>query len=720
MLIFSLQLLMTLKPNHKGDCMTLDLTPKAPHIEKRPHQITQHGITRTDNYAWLRADNWREVMQDPKVLEQGIRAMLDAENNYYKAVTAPLKDLTQDIFEEMKGRIEPAESDVPAPDGRYAYYHKYREGDQHGAFMRSNLDNRETLELSQETVLLDADALSKNYSGFFNLGSAEHSPNHENFAYSVDDQGAENYRIFVQVIGGALIDTQIDRSGGGLQWAKDSRTLFWIERDENQRPCFVYAKDIFDPAAKPRLIYQEKDPAFFVSVGESDSGRFIEVNVHNHTTSEIWLIPADSPDTPPSCFAPRLEGCEYSLSDHGDQFFILTNYNGAVDFQIMQCTHTAKTREDWQPYEPHKAGRLILSLTLYENYMVRMERENALPRIVITELSSGAVHDISFDEAAYSLGLMPGLEYRTDIMRFSYSSPTTPGQIFDYDMGQKSRQLRKTRLVPSGHDARDYITDRISITARDGASIPVTILRRKDTPLDGTARCLLYGYGSYGYTIPAAFRTSLLSLVDRGFIYVIAHIRGSQAKGYQWYLDGKLTKKPNSFNDFVDVGFALCEQNYTQKGRIVGHGGSAGGLLVGAAVNQAPELFAGIIGNVPFVDVLTTISDDSLPLTPPEWPEWGNPITDKTAYDLIASYSPYDNVSAQAYPAKLITAGLTDPRVTYWEPAKWAATLREHQDGSAPILMKTNMSAGHAGESGRYDALKDLAEEYAFAVSVTQ
>jgi len=698
--------------------MTLDLTPKAPKIDKRPQKITQHGITRTDDYAWLRADNWRDVMQDPSVLDKDIRAVLDAENEYYKAVTAPITGLAENIFEEIKGRIEPIESDVPTPDGVYAYYHSYREGDQHGVFMRAKLDGRQTLTLSEETVLLDADLLSKDYPKFFNLGSVEHSPNHLHFAYSVDDQGAENYKIFVQTLGGNLVNTQIERSGGGLQWAKDSRTVFWVERDENQRPSFVYAKDIFDPAAKPRLIYQEHDPAFFVSIGETDSGRFIEINVHNHTTSEIWLIPADSPYDAPVCFAKRLDGCEYSLADYEDKFFILTNFDNAVDFQIMQCGHDETERSAWKPYEPHKPGRLILSLTLYESHLVYMQREKSLPQIIIHDLPRRITHNIAFDEDAYSLGLMPGLEYKTDVMRFSYSSPTTPGQIFDYNMTTRERALRKTRRVPSGHEPTDYITDRLYISARDGASVPVTILRSKDTPLNGTAPCLLYGYGSYGYTIPASFRSSILSLVDRGFIYATAHIRGSQANGYQWYLDGKTTKKPNSFNDFIDVGRALCEEGYTKRGKIIAHGGSAGGLLVGAAVNLAPELFAGVIGNVPFVDVLTTISDDSLPLTPPEWPEWGNPITDKDAYDLIASYSPYDNVKPQEYPAILITAGLTDPRVTYWEPAKWAAKLREHQQGHAPILLKTNMSAGHAGESGRYDALKDLAQEYAFAVTI--
>ena len=698
--------------------MKLDLSVTAPSVEKRPKKITQHNITRTDDYAWLRADNWRDVMQDPSVLATDIRAMLERENDYYKSVTTPIKPLTHDIFEEMKGRIEPTEADVPTPDGDYAYYHKYREGDQHGLFMRARLDDPEKLSLSDETVLLDADALAKDYPGFFNLGSTEHSPNHKHLAYSVDSQGAENYEIFVQTLNAGLIKTGINRSAGSIQWARDNRTLFWIERDDNQRPSYVYAKDIFAPDTKPRLIYKEDDPAFFVSLSESDSGRFIEINVHNHTTSEVWLIPADQPKTAPVCFAPRLDGCEYSLCDDHERFFILTNYKDAVDFQIMSCPATATAREHWRTYEPHTAGRLILSLTLYQNHLVRVERETALPRIVITQLDDDSSHNIEFSEEAYSLGLMPGLEYETQVMRFSYSSPTTPSQIFDYDMVKRTRILRKTRRVPSGHTPSDYIAARINVAARDGAQIPVTLIYHKHTKLDGTAPCLLYGYGSYGATIPAGFRTSLLSLVDRGFVYAIAHIRGSQAKGYQWYLDGKLEKKTNTFNDFVDVGRTLADKKFTSLGKIVAHGGSAGGLLVGAAVNQAPELFAGLIGDVPFVDVLTTISDDTLPLTPPEWPEWGNPITNKSAYQQIASYSPYDNVSAQDYPAILITAGLTDPRVTYWEPAKWAAKLREHQTRAAPILLKTNMTAGHAGESGRYDALKELAEIYAFAVSV--
>lgn len=700
--------------------MKLNHTATAPAIEKRAHKIVQHNIERIDDYAWLRADNWREVMQDPSVLSADIRSVLEAENSYYKAVTSPLKNLTEDIFNEMKGRIEPADTDVPTPDGKYAYYHKYREGDQHGVFMRAELTSREALSLANETVLLDADKLAVKYKGFFNLGSVEHSPDHQHIAYSVDSQGAENYEIFIQTPSGDVRETGIKRSAGNIQWARDNKTIFWIERDENQRPCFVYAKDIFDAAAKPRLVYKEDDAGFFVSIGESDSGRFIEINVHNHTCSEVWLIPSDKAGAAPQCFAPRLEGCEYDICDHEGKFYILTNYNGAVDFQIMQCGLGARSRDQWRVYDAHKLGRLILSLSLYQNHLVRMERENALPRIVITQLDDQSSHNIAFDEAAYSLSIMPGLEYETETLRFAYSSPATPTQTFDYNMRGRSRQLRKTRRVPSGHVSEDYVTERLLLRARDGAQVPVTLLYHKTTKRDGAAPCLLYGYGSYGSTIPASFRTSVLSLVDRGFIYAIAHIRGSRAKGYQWYLDGKLDKKINTFNDYIDTAKNLIAQKFTSKGRIVAHGGSAGGLLVGAALNQAPELFAGVIGDVPFVDVLTTISDDSLPLTPPEWPEWGNPITDILAYKTIAAYSPYDNIIRRSYPPVLITAGLTDPRVTYWEPAKWAAKLRENQLSRAPILLKTNMSAGHAGESGRYDALKELAEEYAFAVSVTQ
>lgn len=700
-----------------------------PKAEKQPRTIEQLGHSRVDDYAWMKDENWQTVMRDPSTLKSSIRAHLEAENSYTEALLAPYETLKDSIFEELKARLEPEAASTPLPDGNWAYFHHYRTGDEHGVFARVWQENPEApVVLTQETlkkseVVLDAEALSKNYPGYFDLGSVSHSSDHNWLAYGVDGKGSENYKVFIQKLGSKetaeekeAFVTQIDQAAGALVWAEDSQTLYWVERDENQRPYAVFRQNIFDKKTKPELIYRESDPGFFVSVGTSDDMAYIEISAHNHTTSEIWRVPANNVKAPPLCFAPRVEGLEYSLHDQGGRTYILTNGGGAVDFQIMVADDKSPF-EDWAEFIPHKPGTLILGLEAFERFLVRLERENALPRLVIRDMRNGQEHAIEMDEPAYSLGLMSGYEYATDRLYFSYASPTTPSQVYAYNMESRQRVLVKTQIVPSGHEPSDYITERVNITARDGETVPVTLLRRKDTPDNGSAPLLLYGYGSYGITIPAAFRTTILSLVDRGFIYAIAHIRGGMSKGYQWYLDGKLDKKINTFNDFVDVGRELCRKGYTRQGRIVSHGGSAGGMLVGAALNQAPELFAGVIAAVPFVDVLNTMSDETLPLTPPEWPEWGNPLLDAKAYDSIAEYSPYDQVEMKAYPPTLITAGLTDPRVTYWEPAKWAAKLRDYQTGDAPILLKTNMDAGHQGESGRYDSLKETALEYAFALA---
>ncbi len=689
------------------------LSQTPPRAKSQPRTFEQLGRARSDDYAWMKDENWQAVMQDASKLNPDIRKHLEAENAYTASVLGDVQMLADEIFEEMKGRLEPEDAQVPMPDRSFAYYHRYRTGDQHGLYVRAPIDPL-TREISgEEEVLVDADLLSAQQSGYFDLGTVAHSPDHRLVAYSVDRQGAENYEIFIMPVGGGAVSTGITTSTGGAEWAADSDTLFWTERDENQRPYAVFVKSVTDPAAEPRLVYQESDPGFFVSVDKSDSGEFIEISAHNHTTSEVWLVPANTPFEPAHCFAPRQSGLEYSLHEQGGYFYILTNAYGAVDFQIMRRAISGGGA--WEPFVPHAPGSLILGLEAYQNHLVWLVRENALPLINVQDMRSGQRHTIRFDEPAFALGLMGGFEYDTPWLRFTYSSPTTPGQVFDYNMDTKKRILRKTQSVPSGHNPADYTAERIMITARDGERVPVTIIRRADTPTDGSAPLLLYGYGSYGITIPAAFRTGILSLVDRGFVYAIAHIRGGMAKGYQWYLDGKLEKKTNTFNDFIDAARGLCEARYTREGRIIMHGGSAGGLLVGAALNQDPALFSGMIAAVPFVDVLTTMSDETLPLTPPEWPEWGNPLVDAGAYERIDGYSPYDNVTRADYPPLLITGGLTDPRVTYWEPAKWAAKLRAHQTGRAPILLKINMDAGHQGEAGRYDSLKETALEYAFA-----
>ena len=701
---------------------TLNASVTPPKTERRAKKITQLGRERTDDYFWLKDPHWQKMMSAPETLDKDIRAHLEAENTYHSAVTAPLAPLSDAIFEEMKGRMEPEEASVPAPDGKYAYYHRYRKGDQHGVYVRKAFDAQTREAMGDEIIMIDADAVAAEVDGdFFSLGAVQHSPDHKWLAYTVDRNGSETYEIFLRDIDtGEARTTAITTSAGGVQWAADSQTLFWVERDENQRPYAVFAKDVHDAAASPRLIYKETDPGFFVSVGESESGRYIEISAHNHITSEVHRLRANTPSSNPACVSPREENREYSLHETGDDVYILTNTGGATDFKIMKAKDAAAEASHWEEFIPHTPGSLILGAETYAHHLVWLVRENALPIIRIMDLRSGEQHEIAFDEQAYGLGLVGGYEFDTPWLRFTYSSPTTPRQIFDYHMDRRERVLLKTQSVPSGHTPSDYTCERLLMTVRGGETVPVTLLYRADTKPSPDTPILLYGYGSYGITIPAAFRTGVLSIVDRGFVFAIAHIRGSMAKGYQWYLDGKLAKKQNTFNDFVDVGRGLVDMGYTSRGNIVAQGGSAGGLLVGAAVNQDPSLFGGVIGAVPFVDVLNTMSDAELPLTPPEWPEWGNPLESEEDYDRLLAYSPYDNITEAAYPPMLITGGLTDPRVTYWEPAKWAAKLRDHQKGPAPILLKMNMDAGHAGVSGRYDSLKETAHEYAFAIAALQ
>jgi len=436
----------------------------------------------------------------------------------------------------------------------------------------------------------------------------------------------------------------------------------------------------------------------------------------DHETSEQRLIDLSDITAPPRLVAARENGVQYSLADRSDELFILTNADGAIDFKIVTAPLAAPERANWRDLIPYRAGIYVMDIDLYTGHLVRLERSNALPAIVIRDLKTNGEHAIAFDEAAYSLDTMGSYEFDTTNLRFSYSSMTTPSEIYDYDMASRERTLRKRQEIPSGHNPADYVTTRIMAKSYDGAEVPVSILHRKDLKRDGRAPLLLYGYGSYGMAMPASFSSNRLSLVDRGFVYAIAHIRGGSDKGWGWYLDGKRKKKTNSFDDFAASARALIAEKYTSEKRIVGHGGSAGGMLMGAVANRAGELFAGIVAEVPFVDVLNTMLDDSLPLTPPEWPEWGNPIESADDFKTILSYSPYDNVAAKNYPAILAMGGLTDPRVTYWEPAKWIARLRATMTGGGPVLLRTNMGAGHGGASGRFNRLDEVAIVYAFAL----
>jgi oligopeptidase B len=690
------------------------LTATPPIADRRPVVREVHGTTLVDDYAWLRADNWQEVIRDPSLLAADIRAHLEAENAWCDAFMADTAALQEGLIREMRARVKEDDSSVPAPDGPFAYATRYLEGAQHPRLVRTARDG------GPETVLLDADALAAG-KAYFQLGGAAHSPDHKLLAWGVDDKGSEFHTIRVRDLD-TLEDLPdaVPNTSGGAAFAADGRSFLYTWLNENHRSEKVFLHVVGTPPADDRLIYQEPDPGFFTGVGRTRSGRFLVIDSHDHETSEVRLVPADDPTAPPRLVAGRKREEEYSVEDDGaDTLYILTNADGAEDFKIVTAPVAAPGRENWTDLVPHEPGRLILSMMLFKGRLVRLERAGGLPRIVIRDLATGEEHAIAFAEEAYSLGLSGGYEFDTTTLRFTYSSMTTPAQVYDYDMATRERVLRKTQEVPSGHDPANYVTRRVEAPAADGETVPVSLLYRADTPLDGSAPLLLYGYGAYGISIPAAFSTNVLSLVDRGFVYAIAHVRGGNDKGQRWYKDGKREKKTNTFNDFVTAGEHLARTGFTSRGKIVAMGGSAGGMLMGAVANMAPDLFGGVVAIVPFVDVLNTMLDDTLPLTPPEWPEWGNPIASADDFARIRDYSPYDAVEAKAYPPILALAGLTDPRVTYWEPAKWVARLRALKTDDNPLICQVNMDAGHGGASGRFEGLKEVALRYAFALKVS-
>ncbi|MBP0578263.1 S9 family peptidase [Labrys sp. LIt4] len=691
-----------------------------PIAEKRPVKRVVHGISLQDDYAWLRADNWQEVLRDGSALPADIRAHLEQENRYADAQLAGGEQLRAVLFEELKGRIKADDSSVPSPDGPFEYYSRFRQGGQHRLFCRRPRDGGE------EALLLDGDALAKDKS-FFAFGGFAPSPDHRLIAWSCDENGSEFHTThLLDTSKGVMLADTISDTEGGAVWLSDGSGFYYVRLDENHRASSVWLHLLGTPASADRLIYEEADAGMFVGLSQTQSRRLAIIDIHDHETSEVRVIYLDDADSHVHLIAARQEGVQYEiehrpLPDGRDQLLILTNFDDAEDFRIMTAplaapVQTTSAQMSWRDLIPHKPGRYILDIVLLADWLVRLEREDGLPRIVIRSLSSGEEHAIDFAEEAYSLSLDGGMEFETDRIRFVYSSMTTPAETYDYDMRSRERVLRKRQEVPSGHDPALYVTRRVFAPTADGESVPISLLYRKETALDGSAPLLLYGYGAYGLSMPAQFSTNALSLVDRGFVYAIAHIRGGTEKGWRWYREGKLAKKPNTFQDFIAAGSYLAERGFTARKRIVAHGGSAGGMLMGAVANLAPDLFGAIVAEVPFVDVLTTMLDDSLPLTPPEWPEWGNPIEDEAAFRTILSYSPVDNVATRPYPPILALAGLTDPRVTYWEPAKWVARLREMNPQGNPVIFKVNMDSGHGGASGRFERLKEVALVQAFAL----
>ena len=690
--------------------MAVPAFPAPAPVVKTSRKIVR-GVALEDDFAWLRAENWQEVLRDPARLPQDIRDVLEAENIYADAVLAPLQKLKKQLLKEMRGRIKEEDSDPPQPDGAYDYYTRTRENGQHEVICRRPRGG------GPETVLLDGDALAKG-KPFFSLAGAAHSPDHALLAWSADDKGSELHDIRIRRIAeGADLAGSIAGSDGTVIWNAASDAIYYVAMDENHRPARVMRHRVGTATAQDALIFEETDPGLFVHLRRLQARRFAVISIHDHDSSECRLIDLHDAHAAPTMIEPRRAGVRYDAEHRGDLLYLRTNADGAKDFKIVTAPVATPAKAQWTDLVQHVAGCMIATGTVFADFIVRLEREHGLPRIVITQASTGQTHVIAFDEQAYSLGIETGFEFDTPLLRFVYSSMTTPDETYEYDMATRRRTLLKRQEIPSGHNRADYVTRRIFAQARDGAQVPVTLLYRADRPAGVASPLLLYGYGAYGYALPASFGAARLSLVDRGFVYAVAHVRGGTDKGWGWYEDGKLEHKSNTFHDFLAAARHLIADGTTQAGKIVAHGGSAGGMLMGAVANMAPELFAGIVADVPFVDVLNTMLDDTLPLTPPEWLEWGNPIESKQAFDAIRGYSPYDNVTAQHYPAMFVQAGLADPRVTYWEPAKWVAKLRATMTGGGPGVLKTIMDAGHGGASGRFDQLEETALHYAFAIA---
>ena len=682
--------------------------PAPPVAGERPHRFTRHGLTIEDPWHWLR-DAGYPTVEDPDVL-----AYLAAENDYFDTRMSPHKELTDAIFEEIKARQQPDLSSVPWKRDDWYYQWRYEEGGQYREWLRWPADGPDAREAPtpDAQTILDEPALAKDLD-YFSLGSVSVSNDGSLLAYSTDTDGSERFRMVVKDLDtGELLEEEIGDTIGGAVWAADDASFFYTVVDENWRPREVRRHVLGGPVKEDAVVYVEDDPGFFVRVFVTASREYIVISAGDIVTSEVRLVPASEPDSEPVLVSPRRAGHEYSVDHQGDRFVIRTN-DTHKNARLAIAPPDDPTESAWEPLVDASDSHYIRGFEAFQGFIAVEERIDGLDHVRLIDRAEESTY-IPFPEATYTAYVGANEEFQADTVRLEYTSMVTPSTVFDYHIGTGELETRQVQRIPSGYDASQYVAERVVATARDGVQVPVSVVRRRDTPADGTAPLYIYAYGSYGYAVPPSFSASRLSLLDRGFIFAIAHVRGGDDLGYHWYEAGKLDRRTNTFNDFVDVARSLIAQGYGSEGRVAISGGSAGGQVMGAVVNQAPELWGAVAAHVPFVDVLNTILDDTLPLTPIEWPEWGNPIEDEAAFGYIRSYSPYDQLKARDYPPMLVTAGLNDPRVTYWEPAKYVAKLRKLKTDDNVVLLKTNMGAGHGGKSGRYDSLYETAEEYTF------
>ena len=675
-------------------CPSRPLTPPTAKIE--PKTTIIHSDTLIDNYAWLREKSNPEVIQ-----------YLEDENAYTEAIMKPTRRFQKKLYKEMLARIKETDESVPVKIDSFYYYNRMVKGNQYPIYCRK----KGSLDANEE-ILLDQNRLASGQK-YCSIGEFKVSPDHSLLAFAVDFNGSEKHMlVFKDLINGQMLPDTILNVSYGLEWASDNRTIFYTTLDTILRPDKLWRHQLGQTPKNDVMVFHEPDEKFYLGIAKTRSHGYLILTLGSQITTEVHYLSADQPDGHFRLFCPRQTGVEYYIDHHSDKFYILTNEN-AINFRLLETPIARPEKHNWQEKISHRPNVMLTGIDLFCDHLVVYERENGLEKIRVENLNTGVMHYVDFPEPVYTIDGDNNPDYNTKILRFRYTSLVTPNSVYDYDMESQTRELKKQDEVLGGYDQTQYQSERIYAIAGDGVKVPISLVYKKGMKKDGSNPLLLYGYGAYGIPSEARFSSIRLSLLDRGFIYAIAHVRGGGELGRQWYEDGKLLRKRNTFTDFIACAEMLIAEKYTSAEKLVINGGSAGGLLMGAVVNMRPELFEVVVAEVPFVDLINTMLDRSVPLTVIEWEEWGNPHLEKY-YNYMKSYSPYDNVGPKAYPHMLITAGLNDPRVAYWEPAKWTAKLRATKTDDNILLLKTDMGKGHFSASGRYDYLKEVSFKYAF------
>lgn len=683
-----------------------------PVAEKIPRELTAHGQTRIDNYFWMRLTDDQKTAKTPDEQTRKVRDHIGAENRYTEAGLKHTETLQEELFNEIVGRIKKDDSTVPYLKNGYWYTRRYEKGKEYPIHARK----KETLE-NPEEILLDVNVMAEGYD-YYNVRGLSVSPDNRWLAFGVDTLSRRVYTLSIKNLEtGEILEETVPNTQADAVWANDSKTLFYTAKNEvtllSER---VYRHRRGTDASDDELVYTEEDNSFYIGVHKTKSDKYVVIWSSSTLVSDYHILEADNPDGTFRRFSARETEHEYEIEHAGDRWLVVTNWD-ATNFRLMETDEDATSKDHWREVIPHREDVLLSGIEVFKDHLVISERREGLPRLGIVHNQKGDERDLEFEESAYDASIGVNPEYDTDVFRYDYSSLSTPNSVYDLDMATGERTLMKRDEVVGGHNPDDYVVERLKAPSRDGQKVPISMVYRKGFTKDGEGNLLLYAYGSYGYTRDASFSSSILSLLDRGFAYAIAHVRGGQVYGRPWYDDGKMLNKKNTFTDFIDCGDYLVQQGYTSPEHLFARGGSAGGLLVGAVVNMRPDLFKGVVAAVPFVDAVTTMLDPSIPLTSNEWDEWGDP-RENVYYDYMLSYSPYDNVEAKVYPNLLVTTGFFDSQVQYWEPLKWVAKLRAMKRGDTKLYLHTNMDAGHGGKSGRFRRYRETALEYAFMLDL--